>query len=155
MTAPTPPPTYIYKILPSTPPPPSPLPLNLPLSALDRRDNFLHFSTSSQILGTLNAFFSHEEFVYILRVPYERVEKWIKWENAKGKHPGEVGGCWDFKGEKGYFPHVHGNGEKGDDGGLKLGSEGVDEVGKWVKGEGEERWSAGGWPFGEDVPSED
>jgi uncharacterized protein (DUF952 family) len=152
MTAPTPPPTYIYKILPSTPTAPSPLPLNLPLSDLDRRDNFLHFSTSTQILGTLNAFFSHEEFVYILRVPYERVEKWVKWEDAKGKQPDEVGGCWDVKGEKGYFPHVYANAS---DGGLKLGRDEVDGVGKWVKGEGEGGWGAGGWPFGEDVPSED
>lgn len=53
------------------------------------------------------------------------------------------GGCWDTEGSMGYFPHIHGNG-------LKLGREEVDEVGEWVRGDGE--WGAAGWPFGEDVP---
>jgi uncharacterized protein (DUF952 family) len=143
-SAPTPPPKYIYKILPSLPVPPSPLPISLPVSALDARDNFIHLSTSFQILGTLNAFFSSEPHVYILRIPYERVEKWIKWEDAKGKGPEEVGGCWDTEGRKGLFPHVHGNG-------LKLGREEVDEVGTWNRKEGRE-WSVDEWPFGEGRP---
>jgi hypothetical protein len=55
------------------------------------------------------------------------------------------GGCWDTEGSMGYFPHIHGNG-------LKLGREEVDEVGEWVRGDGE--WGAAGWPFGEeDVPT--
>jgi uncharacterized protein (DUF952 family) len=82
-------PTYIYKILPSNPPPPSPLPLALPVSALDRRDNFIHLSTSRQLIGTLQNFFADGDYVWILRIPYARVEKWIKWENSVGKGPDE------------------------------------------------------------------
>jgi len=151
---PTPLPKYIYKILPSQPPPPSPLPPNLPLSSLDRRDGFLHFSTSAQILGTLNAFFSSETHVWILRIPYERVDKFIKWEDAKGKGPDEKGGCWDVNAEKGLFPHIYGNGSEGegDECGLRLGREEVDGVGKWVRVG--ERWGVEGWPFEGDEPRE-
>lgn len=73
MTAPTPPPKYIYKILPSNPAPPSPLPEALPISSLDARDGFLHMSTSTQILGTLRNFFANADAVYILRILYEDV----------------------------------------------------------------------------------
>ncbi|CAL3966738.1 unnamed protein product, partial [Diplocarpon coronariae] len=59
-STPSPLPEYIYKILPSSPAPPVPLPVSLPLSALDAQDNFMHFSTSSQLLGTLRNFFSSE-----------------------------------------------------------------------------------------------
>ena len=82
-------PKYIYKILPSNPPPPSPLPEALPVSALDARDNFIHLSTSRQVIGTLRNFFTNEDHVWMLRIPYERVEKWIKWENSVGKGPDE------------------------------------------------------------------
>jgi uncharacterized protein (DUF952 family) len=82
-------PTYIYKILPSEPPPPSPLPLALPVSALDARDNFIHLSTSRQVIGTLRNFYAAEAHVWILRIPYARVEQWIKWENSVGKGPDE------------------------------------------------------------------
>jgi uncharacterized protein (DUF952 family) len=88
-------PKYIYKILPSDPPPPSPLPLALPVSALDTRDNFIHMSTSRQLLGTLRNFFAEDSHVYILRIPYARVESWIKWENSIGKGPEEVV-SWEF-----------------------------------------------------------
>ena len=125
--------------------PPSPLPLALPVSDLDKRDNFIHLSTSVQILGTLRNFFADENHVYILRIPYQGVEKHIKWEDAKGKQPDEPGGCWDVEGKMGYFPHVHGNG-------LKIGLEEVDEVGVWKRGSG--RWSAQEWPFTEDKPKE-
>lgn len=82
-------------------------------------------------------------------MPYERVEKWIKWEDAKGKRPEEKGGCWDTKGEKGLFPHVYAN---ADDGGLRLGAQEVESAGKWEKKRG--KWTDEGWPFGEDVPEE-
>jgi uncharacterized protein (DUF952 family) len=147
---PTPLPKYIYKILPSQPPPPEPLPQNLPLSSLDRRDGFLHFSTPAQILGTLNAFFGSELNVWILRIPYARVENFIRWEDALGKAPDEKGGCWDTEGTKGLFPHVYGNGEEGDEEGLRLGREEVDGIGKWERGG--ESWGKEGWPFGEDEP---
>jgi len=53
------------------------------------------------------------------------------------------------KGEKGVFPHIYANEE---DGGLRLGREEVESVGKWArKGS---TWSGEGWPFGEDVPEE-
>jgi uncharacterized protein (DUF952 family) len=145
MAAPTPLPKYIYKILPSSPPPPSPLPLALPVSDLDKRDNFIHLSTSAQILGTLRNFFNDEGHVYILRIPYQGVEEYIKWEDAKGKQPDEPGGCWDIEGKMGYFPHVHGNG-------LKIGREEVDEVGMWKRGS--DGWGVEEWPFGEDKPKE-
>lgn len=84
MTTPTPLPKYIYKILPPSPPPSLPLPLALPVSDLDKRDNFIHLSTSAQILGTLRNFFRDEEHVYILRIPYEGVSRYIIWEDTKG-----------------------------------------------------------------------
>jgi uncharacterized protein (DUF952 family) len=149
MSPPTPIPKYIYKILSSSPPPPSPLPLSLPISALDARDNFIHLSTSHQILGTLNNFFRDEDHVWILRVVYSNVEQWIKWEDSKGKNPEEKGGCWDVKGEKGVFPHIYANGEDGE---LKLGKDEVESLGKWAK-KGN-KWSGEGWPFEEDVPEE-
>jgi uncharacterized protein (DUF952 family) len=82
-------PKYIYKILPPNSPPPSPLPLALPVSALDARDNFIHMSTSRQVIGTLRNFFKGEDYVWMLRIPYARVEEWIKWENSVGKGPEE------------------------------------------------------------------
>jgi uncharacterized protein (DUF952 family) len=82
-------PKYIYKILPPNTPPPSPLPSSLPVSALDARDNFIHLSTSRQIIGTLRNFFAGADHVWMLRIPYSRVEKWIKWENSVGKGPEE------------------------------------------------------------------
>jgi uncharacterized protein (DUF952 family) len=89
-------PKYIYKILPPNAPPPSPLPLALPVSALDARDNFIHMSTSRQVIGTLRNFFKGEDYVWMLRIPYARVEKWIKWENSVGKGPEEPVGDMSF-----------------------------------------------------------
>lgn len=161
MTEPTPKPKYIYKILPPSTPPSSPLPEILPVSELDERDGFLHMSTSHQVLGTLRNFFSNETHVWLLRVPYERVtykpdlpirntltmqwqvSKLVKWEDAIGKQPDEKGGCWDVEGKSGYFPHIHQNG-------MRLGKEEVESVGKWERGE---QWNATCWPFDEDIPT--
>ncbi|KAG9246624.1 hypothetical protein BJ878DRAFT_272868 [Calycina marina] len=143
MTEPSPRPKYIYKIVPASDPPPALLPEKLPVSALDDRDDFIHMSTSHQILGTLQSFFSSEIHIWILRVPYERVAEFTKWENAVGLQPDEKGGCWDVEGNAGYFPHIHGNG-------MKLGSAEVERVRKWERGE---EWSAKSWPFDEDAPS--
>lgn len=140
---PTPLPAYIYKILPPSPPPPMPLPTSLPLSPLDARDNFIHFSTSHQILGTLQRFFADVEVVYILRVPYGRVREWILWEEA-GAGGGSKEDIWSFKDRRDVFAHLHGNG-------LKLGRDEVDDVGKWLKGPGGD-WDVTGWPFAEDMP---
>jgi len=63
--------THIYKILPSSEPPPTPLPKALPVSDLDQRDGYIHASTSKQLLGTLKKFFKGENSVWILRLNYE------------------------------------------------------------------------------------
>ncbi|THV50551.1 hypothetical protein BGAL_0146g00280 [Botrytis galanthina] len=132
-------PTYIYKIIPADAKPSSPLPEVLPVSDLDKRDGFVHCSTSKQLLRTLNAFFSNESHVYILRIKYEQVAPYIKWENAVGKQPEEIGGCWDTEGKAGFFPHIYN--------GLKVGKEEVDDVGEWRKGN--EGWSGEDWCWGE------
>ncbi|KAH8683246.1 hypothetical protein BGZ60DRAFT_399724 [Tricladium varicosporioides] len=143
------PPTYIYKILPSSPAPPYPLPESLSLSDLDARDGFIHTSTSLQILGTLNAFFVSATSVIILRIPYERVQKRVKWELAVGKRPEEKGGCWDTEGRMGGFPHIY-HTEAGD---LRLGQQEVESMKTWTK-EGDD-WNKNSWPFGkEDVPQD-
>ncbi|KAH8821406.1 hypothetical protein F5884DRAFT_85620 [Xylogone sp. PMI_703] len=151
-------PKYIYKLIPSTaqstllpiPGPPfdlSTLPDSLPLSALDKRDSFIHLSTRLQLLGTLRNFFGNEDVVYVLRIPYERVEKDVRWEDAKGKTVDEVGGCWDSEGRAGLFPHVYNEG-------LRLGLSEIDAIGVWKKGadtgDGKGGWSADSWPWGEE-----
>ncbi|QSZ29335.1 hypothetical protein DSL72_003849 [Monilinia vaccinii-corymbosi] len=136
-------PTYIYKILPSDARPPSPLPQALPVSDLDKRDGFIHCSTSKQLLGTLNAFFSNESHVFILRIRYEKVAPSVKWENAAGKQPDDVGGSWDTEGKAGstltFFPHIYN--------GLQVGREEVDDMGEWRRGD--DGWSGEGWCWGE------
>ena len=47
MTAPTPLPAYVYKILDG--PPTKPLPSELPVSELDAKDGFVHLSTAEQV----------------------------------------------------------------------------------------------------------
>jgi len=78
-------PTYIYKIVPSSAPPSSPLPDALPVSDLDKADGFIHLSTAAQLPTTLGRFFQKDEHVYILRIIYKQVEKDIKWEDSKDK----------------------------------------------------------------------
>jgi len=114
-------PTYIYKLIPSSSAPPSPLPPVLPVSALDERDQFLHLSTSKQVPRTLKLYFKDEVKVYVLRIPYERVIKDIRWEDSKGAAPGPVGA-------EGMFPHLYN--------GLKLGREEVLDVGIWENEDG-------------------
>ena len=120
-------PTYIYKLIPNDSPPPlppKPLPNALPVSTLDQNSGFIHLSTALQVLGTLVHFFTNDPRVYVLRIPYAKVQKDIKWEDPKG----EV--CGDRPGE-GRFPHLYN--------GLKLGSEEVDSVVVWERGEGYEK----------------
>ncbi|KAG9004887.1 hypothetical protein FRB94_001984 [Tulasnella sp. JGI-2019a] len=138
-----PPPTFIYKIISSATPPDEPLPTALPVSPLDQRSQFIHASTSAQVLGTLNAFFADEPRIYILRIPYARVKQFVKWEDSNGLSKEEA--CWDasVEGGAGLFPHIYN--------GLKLGKDEVDEVKIWERNE--EGWLAKGWPFGDvDVP---
>ncbi|KAI0479566.1 hypothetical protein F4859DRAFT_439811 [Xylaria cf. heliscus] len=47
MAPPTPLPTYVYKIVPTTPP--SPIPAQYPLSELDQKDGFIHLSIATQV----------------------------------------------------------------------------------------------------------
>lgn len=131
-------PTYIYKIVSSTTPPPDPLPTRLPVSALDQHSQYIHASTSAQVLGTLNVFFSDEPRIHLLRIPYGTVKQCVKWEDSTGLSKDEA--CWDaeVEGGAGLFPHIYN--------GLKLGIDEVDEVRIWEK-EGN-TWTAAAWPFG-------
>ena len=76
-------PTFIYKIVPESSAPPTPLPEALPVSDLDRNDGFIHLSTSTQLAATLGRFFGKESGVYILKIKYPDVEKDIRWEDSK------------------------------------------------------------------------
>lgn len=69
MPAPSPLPTYLYKILPTAPP--SPLPERLPLSDLDRNDGYIHLSTSEQVPGTADKFFGTVSELWLLRIKYD------------------------------------------------------------------------------------
>ncbi|CAO2652047.1 Nn.00g003300.m01.CDS01 [Neocucurbitaria sp. VM-36] len=69
MPAPSPLPTYLYKILPTAPP--SPLPARLPLSDLDRNDGYIHLSTSEQVPGTADKFFGSVSELWLLQIEYE------------------------------------------------------------------------------------
>ncbi|PPQ65214.1 hypothetical protein CVT26_000191 [Gymnopilus dilepis] len=111
-------PTYIYKIVPVSSGLPDPIPESLPVSELDKKDNFIHLSTAAQLPGTLDRFFPDHEQVHILRIAYKNVEKDIKWENSKGTAPGGVG-------EEGIFPHLHN--------GLRLGCNEIESVATWKK----------------------
>ncbi|PSN72129.1 hypothetical protein BS50DRAFT_569671 [Corynespora cassiicola Philippines] len=73
MSAPSPLPTYLYKILPSAPP--SPLPERLPLSDLDRNDGFIHLSTSEQTASTADKFFSDFTELWLLKIKYDVLAK--------------------------------------------------------------------------------
>lgn len=94
MPAPSPLPTYLYKILPSAPP--SPLPDRLPLSDLDRKDGFIHLSTSEQVPGTADRFFGDSTELWLLKIKYSALEAgtdgdgnvdaakkaWIQWDEV-------------------------------------------------------------------------
>jgi len=99
-------PTFIYKIIPASSPPRDPLPETLPLSTLDSNSGFIHLSSAVQIPGTLKHFFTDDPRVYVLRIPYDRVEKDIRWEDPKAEVCGERGG-------EGMFPHLYNGGRVG------------------------------------------
>lgn len=88
--APTPPPQYIYKIIPAAPP--QPLPAALPLSDLDSSDGFIHLSVAAQVSGTCARFFTAATQIWLLRIALKDVERDIKWEDSKS----------------GVFPHLYG-----------------------------------------------
>lgn len=114
-------PTYIYKLIPHTAAPPSPLPDALPVSALDQSSGFLHMSTALQVPRTLAHFFTNDPRVYVARVPYAPLEKDIRWEDPKGDVCGPRAG-------EGMFPHIYN--------GFQLGKDEIESVQEWVRGEG-------------------
>lgn len=101
MPAPSPLPSYLYKILPSAPP--SPLPARLPLSELDRNDGYIHLSTAEQVPGTADKFFGNVSELWLLKIKYEVL--------AAGTHgDGEAKGAevrWEEVG-RGCFAHLYG-----------------------------------------------
>ncbi|KAF8329309.1 hypothetical protein F5887DRAFT_117548 [Amanita rubescens] len=121
-------PSYVYKLIPSSAPPPDPLPIYLPLSALDESSGFIHLSTAAQVPGTLCHFFSSESKVYVLRIPYDRVGKDIRWESPDAKI------CGPRPGES-LFPHLYNNG--------RLGCGEVESVVEWENASPES--NAAGW----------
>jgi len=120
------PPTYIYKLIPSSAPPPDPLPPTLPLSELDRNSGFIHLSTARQIPNTLKFFFKDEPRVYVLRLSYAKVEANIRWESPDAKVCGPRGG-------EGMFPHLYNEGPR-------LGRDEVESVATWEKTHDGESW---------------
>ena len=111
MPAPSPLPEYLYKILPEAPP--DPLPSNLPLSALDAKDGFIHLSTAEQTPATAGRFFSKTNSLSLLKIPLARIEKNVKWEEASSD----------------YFAHLYG---------AEFGRKEIVEAKDFMKGENEE-----------------
>jgi uncharacterized protein (DUF952 family) len=112
MSAPSPLPTYVYKILPSAPP--SPLPQILPLSDLDANDGFIHLSTASQTPATCGRFFADATELWLLKIKLQTLEDGT----------GEV--RWEPAGKSGVFAHLYGG---------KFGADEVEETIKFERGE--------------------
>ncbi|KAG1736653.1 uncharacterized protein EDB91DRAFT_500832 [Suillus paluster] len=112
-------PTYIYKLIPSSAAPPDALPDQLPVSDLDQKSGFIHLSTALQVPNTLKFFFKDDVRVYVLRIPYDPVDKHIKWEDPKAEVCGPRGG-------EGMFPHLYNE--------FKLGKDEVESVQSWENG---------------------
>ncbi|KAJ3729656.1 hypothetical protein EV361DRAFT_88066 [Lentinula raphanica] len=111
-------PKFIYKLVPSSESAISiseELPIRLPVSSIDQQSGFIHLSTSVQLLNTLKRFFAQDSSVFVLRLPFDRLEeeKLIRWEDPKAEVCGPRGG-------EGMFPHLYND--------LKLGKEEVDVV---------------------------
>ena len=120
MPAPSPLPTYLYKILPAAPP--SPLPARLPLSDLDRNDGFIHLSTSDQVPGTADRFFGNDSELWLLKIKYEVLAAGTDGDGqVRAQEGAEI--KWEEVG-RGCFAHFYG----GD-----LGKENVLEVVKCEK----------------------
>lgn len=113
-------PSYVYKLVPSSSPVPEHLPEALPVSALDLKSGFIHLSTAVQIPGTLKRFFAEDTRVYVLKVPYEPIDKDIRWESPNAEVCGE-------RGAEGMFPHLYN--------GLRLGSAEIESVELWQNSE--------------------
>ncbi|KAF1840076.1 uncharacterized protein K460DRAFT_296815 [Cucurbitaria berberidis CBS 394.84] len=104
MPAPSPLPTYLYKILPAAPP--SPLPARLPLSDLDRNDGYIHLSTSEQVPGTADKFFGSVSELWLLKIKYEVLAAGTDGDgDVKSEDKAEV--KWEEVG-RGCFAHLYG-----------------------------------------------
>ncbi|KAF2201163.1 hypothetical protein GQ43DRAFT_372101 [Delitschia confertaspora ATCC 74209] len=126
MPPPNPPPTHLYKILPSAPP--SPLPERLPLSDLDKNDGYIHLSTADQVASTADKWFANFETLWLLKI---RLEDITKIRGFGGVPGGNAEIKWEEVG-RGCFAHLYG----GD-----LGASNVAEVLE-IKRVGEQRWEA-------------
>jgi len=62
-------------------------------SADDRRDGFIHFSTHSQVAGTLAKHFAGQTGLFLIAVEADALGDALKWERSRG---GEL------------FPHLYG-----------------------------------------------
>ncbi|KAL4966239.1 DUF952 domain-containing protein [Aspergillus stella-maris] len=125
-------PYYLYKLVPSTAPVREPLPERLPVSELDQKSGFVHLSTALQVPNTLKLFFKDEPLVYVLRIPYERVARDIRFEDPEGRVCGP-------RPDEGLFPHLYN--------GLKLGRDEVESIGVWTNEEGWDKPLAAAKPW--------
>jgi len=104
-------PKYVYKILSKAPP--VNLPKALPLSPLDAKDGFIHLSTAEQTPKTAGRFFSDTKNLWLLKIPLQRIEQNVKWEEGRS-------GC---------FAHLYDQG---------LGRDEVEDTNRIARGEGED-----------------
>ena len=107
-------PKYVYKILSEAPS--DPLPISLPLSALDTEDGFIHLSTAAQTPVTAGRFFSATEKLWVLKIPVQKLESNVRWEENQS-------GC---------FPHLYG---------AHLGQREVESTKTFTRGE-DYKWTA-------------
>jgi uncharacterized protein (DUF952 family) len=125
MPAPSPLPTYLYKILPTAPP--LPLPSRLPLSDLDRKDGYIHLSTSDQVASTADKWFDSFSELWLLKMTYAVLAAGTDGDGEVNKDS-KVEIRWEEVG-RGCFAHLYG----GD-----LGSGNVEQV---VKAEKSGSWA--------------
>jgi uncharacterized protein (DUF952 family) len=105
MAAPSPLPTFLYKILPSAPP--SPLPARLPLSDLDRNDGYIHLSTAEQVPSTADKFFSDCTEMWLFKIRYEVLAAGTDGDGrVKSEKEGKAEIRWEEVG-RGSFPHFY------------------------------------------------
>jgi uncharacterized protein (DUF952 family) len=62
-------------------------------SADDRRDGFIHFSTASQVAGTVTKHFAGQTGLFLIAIDADALGEALKWERSRG---GEL------------FPHLYG-----------------------------------------------
>lgn len=126
MSAPSPLPKYLYKILPSAPP--SPLPERLPLSDLDRKDGFIHLSTSDQVASTADKWFDSFSELWLLKIKHDVLATGTD-ADGKVRADGKAEIKWEEAG-RGVFAHFYG-GDLGA-GNVEQAFK-VDKAGTWAK----------------------